>query len=101
VHVNRQGHLVESAAVTANVNGMVDAGGDVQFVYKVSEAGYPNGVWRVEYEGTGSFATNTQASGVASFTHSCASGSEDLYWCNNATSEEFTGTIPWSFNSIP
>lgn len=82
---------------SAQVTGRVDQDGNVAFFYEVSEIGNPDGVWRISYDGQGSFTSSTQASGMASFSFSCASGQENLLWCNGQTDESFSGTIPWSF----
>jgi hypothetical protein len=88
-------------SITAQVTGLVDSSGNVTFYYDVSDIGNPNGAWRISYEGQGKFTSATQAAGTATFSYSCNSGSENLIWCWQWTSESFSGTILWSFVQSP
>lgn len=86
---------------SAQVTGQVDQTGNITFLYDVSEIGTPNGAWRISYEGQGKFTSTTQAAGTATFSYSCNSGSDNLIWCWQWTSESFSGTVPWSFIPSP
>jgi hypothetical protein len=89
--------LLVDESITAQVNGTMDASGNVAFSYDVSEIGNPNGAWRISYKGQGKFSSATLASGIASFSYSCSSGADNLLWCSSQTYEAFSGTVPWSF----
>jgi len=88
--------------IKARVFGQVDQSGRISITCEVSEIGYPNEVWQVNYSAGG---TINPASGVAlgnaDFSYSCASGQDNLLWCVSKTSDSFTGTILWTFLPNP
>lgn len=109
-------HMTRVSIVTVTVTGVVKREGYFSFTYDVSETG-PNGwnlkpgenpsvqvwsnnyLWQVVYNGTGTFTSATEASGVANFTYTCDSGADNLIWCWKSTKETFSGTLPWKFTA--
>ncbi len=109
-------HMMRVSIVTVTVTGIATREGKFSFNYEVNETG-PNGwnlkpgeipsvpvwsnnyLWQVVYNGTGNFITDNEASGIADFTYTCDSGADNLFWCEPATKETFSGTLPSKFTA--
>ncbi len=111
-------HMLTVSTVTVYIVGLATREGNFTFSYTVNETG-PNGwnlqpgevpsvpvwsnyyLWKIVYNGTGTFTTDNEASGIANFTYTCDSGADNLFWCVPATKETFSGSLPWKFTASP
>ncbi len=99
---------------TYQVNGTVDASGNVQFTLEIYQygpefEGTPDGVYHLVINGQGKFTTPTQAAGTASFTFNCDNNSGMNTQSSACGSDNdslrahssVSGEIPWKFEAMP
>jgi hypothetical protein len=93
------------ATISGTITGKAVPGGTFNFVETLTETNKPDDptYWSTRttvIAGTGSFVSDIQAKGTATYTAECRGGVDVASYCGiSSTYDSFTGTINWEFNA--